>query len=166
MEFSKRSRKSTSSTCKNNTFNGPEGIVTYKNDVFFATKGDNIIWRYNTKSNLLDKIYELSTSENGILKGVDNLCIDKFGNIFVAEDGGNMQIVVLLAKQNYRPKLLLTVENQPNSEIAGPAFHYVDETTQKLFFSSQRGFDGKSKGITYEVTGNFHKLIENFESNM
>ena len=80
--------------------------------------------------------------------------------------GGNMQIIVLIAKINYKPKLLLTVNNQKYSEIAGPAFHYIDDKTQKLFFSSQRGLDGKSKGITYEITGNFNELIKSFENNM
>jgi hypothetical protein len=48
---------------------------------------------------------------------------------------------------------LLRVEGQPGSELAGPAF---DQSRTRLYFSSQRGFDGR--GITYEVEGPFYSL--------
>jgi hypothetical protein len=48
------------------------------------------------------------------------------------------------------------VEGQPFSEITGPAF---DPKGQRLYFSSQRGSDGR--GITYEVRGPFPSLRRN-----
>jgi hypothetical protein len=48
---------------------------------------------------------------------------------------------------------LLRVEGQPFSELTGPAF---DPTGTRLYFSSQRGLDGR--GITYEVRGPFDSM--------
>jgi tricorn protease-like protein len=45
---------------------------------------------------------------------------------------------------------ILRVLHQDRSELTGPAF---DPSGRRLYFSSQRGVDGR--GITYEVTGPF-----------
>ncbi|RYE91634.1 MAG: hypothetical protein EOO75_08445, partial [Myxococcales bacterium] len=39
------------------------------------------------------------------------------------------------------------------SEIAGVTF---DPSGTRLYFSSQRGLNGTSSGVTFEVTGPFH----------
>jgi len=70
------------------------------------------------------------------------------GNILVAEDGGNMELVMLGPGRT--ALALLRVEDQAGSELTGPAF---DPSGRRLYFSSQRGFDGD--GITYEVRGPF-----------
>ena len=59
-----------------------------------------------------------------------------------------MELVLLGSRQT--ALALLRVENQAGSELAGPAF---DPSGRRLYFSSQRGFDGR--GITYEVRGPF-----------
>ena len=83
------------------------------------------------------------------LGGVDNVTVARNGDVVVAEDGGNMELVLL--QPGGLPALaLLRIEGQPGSEITGPAF---DPSGKRLYFSSQRGSDGR--GITYEVRGPF-----------
>jgi secreted PhoX family phosphatase len=93
-------------------------------------------------------LYDVETSDNPILTGVDNVVITPTGDVLIAEDGGDMQIVVLTDEGSVAP--LLQVIGHDQSEITGPAF---DPSYQRLYFSSQRGSLGKSSGgITYEVS--------------
>jgi secreted PhoX family phosphatase len=85
-----------------------------------------------------------------MLKGVDNVMVTADGHILVAEDGGDMQIVILGPGGEIYP--LVQVVGQDSSEITGPAINHLGN---RLYFSSQRG-DGF--GITYEVSGNFLNL--------
>ena len=127
-------------------FKGPEGICFYEDReaIYFTTKIDNKVWSLSVKDDILVPIYE----ENHPLYGVDNITIDNEGNLYIAEDGGNMQIIKLSLHNNiWRPEVFLQIYNQPISEIAGLAF---TPDFKKMYFSSQRGFYGK--GITYEVS--------------
>ncbi|MGB1142664.1 MAG: alkaline phosphatase PhoX, partial [Halioglobus sp.] len=131
-------------------FDGGEGIAFGDGLVFFATKGDNRIWCYNTIENALDIIYDDDNFEEPVLRGVDNITIAPSGEIYVAEDGDDMQLVVLTKDGTLYP--LAQVVGQEESEITGPAVF-----GNRLYFSSQRGngnFVGTG-GITYEITGDF-----------
>jgi secreted PhoX family phosphatase len=135
-------------------FNGGEGIWYHESVVYFSTKGDNRIWAYETDSSTLTIIYDAATSSTPILTGVDNLTISPAGDILVAEDGGDMQIVAISSEGAIVP--IAQVTGQDLSEITGPA---LDPSLQRLYFSSQRGIDGPDilgrSGITYEVSGPF-----------
>ncbi|MFI7136510.1 alkaline phosphatase PhoX [Streptomyces massasporeus] len=134
------------------SFNGGEGCHYANDTVWFTTKGDNRVWQLN----LLDNTYELAYDDslvNGTapLTGVDNITGTSSGDLFVAEDGGNMEICVITPDDVVAS--FLRIDGQPASEITGPAFS-PDGT--RLYFSSQRGTSGSSSaGITYEVTGPF-----------
>ncbi len=131
-------------------FNGGEGIWYFESVIYFSTKGDNRVWAYHTDTSQLEIIYD----GNGNLSGVDNLTVSCCGDVLVAEDGGNMQIVAIAP--NGELKTLVQVEGQDDSEITGPAF---DPSGTRLYFSSQRGASGQSAdGITYEISGPFHRL--------
>jgi uncharacterized protein len=131
-------------------FNGGEGIGFAMDRIHFSTKGDNRVFRYDIPTGRLGCIYHAETSPDPILTGVDNLIAGFGGEVLVAEDGGDLQIVALFANGPIRP--LLQVIGQPRSEITGPAF---DPSGTRLYFSSQRGFD--IRGITYEVSGPFYE---------
>ncbi|MGW6548134.1 alkaline phosphatase PhoX [Streptomyces massasporeus] len=134
------------------SFNGGEGCHYANDTVWFTTKGDNRVWQLN----LLDNTYELAYDDslvNGTapLTGVDNITGASSGDLFVAEDGGTMEICVITPDDVVAS--FLRVDGQSASEITGPAFS-PDGT--RLYFSSQRGTSGSSSGgITYEVTGPF-----------
>ena len=133
-------------------FNGGEGIAFRDGVIYFTTKGDNRVWAYDTRASDLVMIYDDDRSSNPILQGVDNLIVTSAGDLLVAEDGGDMQIVAI-TEDRLLPVLQLA--GQPASEITGPA---LDPYRKRLYFSSQRGFSGSpfgSGGITYEVSGPF-----------
>lgn len=135
-------------------FNGGEG-VWYQNDrVFFATKGDNRIWMLNTTAQTLEVVYDFNTakSPNNILSGVDNITMTPFGEVLVAEDGGDMQVVVVYPDGVTVP--LLQIVGQDQSEIAGIAF---SPDGKRMYFTSDRGGPalqggyGLGLGMLYEL---------------
>ncbi|MBL4573468.1 MAG: DUF839 domain-containing protein, partial [Gammaproteobacteria bacterium] len=75
-------------------FKGGEGIAIYEGRVYFTTKHDNRVWVYHTSTQQLEVLYDVETSDNPILRGVDNVVITPTGDVLIAEDGGDMQIVV------------------------------------------------------------------------
>jgi secreted PhoX family phosphatase len=134
-------------------FAGGEGIWYHDGVIYFSTKGDNRIWAYQTRSSALSILYDAATSSTPILTGVDNLTMSPAGDVLVAEDGGDMEIVAISADRKIAP--ILQVTGQDGSEITGPAFA---PSLDRLYFSSQRGASGfitGVDGITYEVRGPF-----------
>ncbi len=128
-------------------FNGGEGIVYGAGCVFLTTKGDNRVWSLSLATQQLTVVYDVATSSNPILSGVDNIEVTPTGELLVAEDGGDMQIVALT--RDYKPVALVTIHGQERSEITGPAF---SPDGRRLYFSSQRGAEGTSAhGVTYEL---------------
>jgi len=133
------------------SFDGGEGIWYFNDVIYFSTKGDNRVWAYHIGRAQVEVIYD----GRGHLSGVDNLTVSCCGDVLVAEDGGDMEIVAIASDGSL--KTLVQVEGQEDSEITGPAF---DPSGTRLYFSSQRGpTDQSSDGITYEVTGPFHRLV-------
>lgn len=129
-------------------FKGGEGIVYHNKQLFFTTKIDNVVWSYHTQTYLISKVYDAADYQLPLLYGVDNIEVSQSGELLIAEDGGNMQIIAL--DHNYEPHVLVDVHGQDKSEITGPVF---SPDGKRLYFSSQRGKTGRSKdGITYEVT--------------
>ncbi|MBW1598637.1 DUF839 domain-containing protein [Streptomyces sp. JJ38] len=133
-------------------FDGGEGAYYADGACWFTTKGDNRVWRFNTA----DDTYELAYDNDLVdgpapLTGVDNITGSVSGDLFVAEDGGNMQINIITPGEVVAP--FLEIDGQSSSEITGPWFNPAGD---RLYFSSQRGTSGSSSGgITYEVTGPF-----------
>lgn len=130
------------------SFNGGEGIEWSNNHVYFTTKGDNRVWDYDTREQTMSVLYDIKTSDKPLLSGVDNLAITASGDVLVAEDNGNMQLVLLTTDGGVVP--VMQIIGQDRSEICGPAF---SPDFQRLYFSSQRGPSGRSDGgIVYEIS--------------
>lgn len=125
-------------------FNGGEGICSVDGTIYFTTKGDNRVWRYDPADTTLSVRYDAATIPGPVLTGVDNITANTAGDLFVAEDGGDMQIVVLSGTST---EPLVQVTGVSGSEITGPAFSPAGD---RLYFSSQR-----NPGRTYEITGPF-----------
>ena len=129
-------------------FDGGEGIAFHDGLIHFTTKGDNRVWRYDTRSQQIEVIYDAANSATPHLSGVDNVTITASGDVLVAEDGGDMQIVLLGPAGIVLP--IVQVTGQDLSEITGPAF---DPQFQRLYFSSQTGpLNLDTDGITYEIS--------------
>ncbi|MFD3438074.1 PhoX family protein [Streptomyces sp. NPDC058685] len=133
-------------------FNGGEGCYYADDKVWFTTKGDNRVWQLNLAAGTYELAYDDSLVSGGApLTGVDNVTGSSSGDLFVAEDGGSMEICVITPDDVVAP--FLRINGQSSSEITGPAF---SPDGRRLYFSSQRGTSGSSSGgITYEVTGPF-----------
>lgn len=140
-------------------FKGGEGIWYYAGFVYFSTKGDNRIWSLDLEKQTIKIIYDFETSQSPVLSGVDNITVDHKGVIYVCEDGGNMQIVMLDESGEAIP--LLQIEGQKKSEITGVAF---TDDGSRMYFNSQRGPSKNGHlGITYEITGPFERLKQYFK---
>jgi secreted PhoX family phosphatase len=130
-------------------FKGAEGAWFGGDTLHFVTKGDNRVWAYNAATRTIAVIYSRATSCNPVLSGVDNVTAAPSGDIYVAEDGGDMQLVILGRDGSVSP--FLQVAGQSGSECAGQAF---SPGGNRLYFSSQRG-GANGYGITYEIRGPF-----------
>ena len=103
-------------------FNGGEGAWYASGKLWFTTKGDNRVWELDVRSTpqTIRVIYDDSTSPNPILTGVDNIVGSASGDLLVAEDGGNLELV--LVEPGGATSAFLRVLNQAGSELTGPAF--------------------------------------------
>ena len=124
-------------------FDGGEGVDLSGNNVVFTTKGDNRVWSYNPTANTLTVVYDAAVNVNGVLSGVDNVETSDTGVVYVCEDGGDMQIVLLREDGSTFP--VVQIDGNPGSEICGAAF---DPSGTRLYFSDQR-----NPGRTIEVSG-------------
>ncbi|MEU8134832.1 alkaline phosphatase PhoX [Streptodolium elevatio] len=134
-------------------FDGGEGAHYRDGRLWFTTKGDNRVWVYDAAAGVLDIAYDdgLVPAGTAPLTGVDNITGRPNGDLFVAEDGGDMQICLITADATVAP--FLQVTGHDGSEITGPAF---SPDGRRLYFSSQRGTSNSPlAGVTFEVTGPF-----------
>ncbi|MBN1207136.1 MAG: DUF839 domain-containing protein [Myxococcaceae bacterium] len=140
-----------SNASQTTAFNGGEGCWYDRGVVYFTTKGDNRVWAYTVATSRLELIYDDNLYPSSPLTGVDNVTVSSYGDLYVAEDGGNMQICIITPDRVVAPFIELV--GHGSSEITGPAF---SPDGKRLYFSSQRGTTGSSSGgITFEVSGPF-----------
>ncbi len=126
-------------------FDGGEGIWYHDNFVFFSTKGDDTIWALDVVNNTLEILYRADPANptRDFLTGVDNITVTPFGEILVAEDGGDLQVVILNKDGSLKP--LLQIVGQDQSEVAGIAF---SPDYKRMYFTSDRGGPNPAGGYT------------------
>jgi Alkaline phosphatase PhoX len=124
-------------------FNGGEGADLSGNNVIFTTKGDNQVWSYDPTAETVAPIFNTTINNKGILTGVDNVETSDQGVIYVCEDGGDMQIVLVREDGSTFP--VLQIIGNWTSEICGAAFNPAGD---RLYLSDQR-----NPGRTIEVKG-------------
>ena len=96
-------------------------------------------------------LYNGSDYISPVLTGVDNITVSSDGSLYIAEDGGNMQVVVIANDGGIYP--LIELEGHDKSEIAGIAF---SPDGSRMYFSSQRGKSGDDlDGLIFEIHGPF-----------
>lgn len=133
-------------------FRNGEGCFYDSGSVYFTTKGDDRVWALEVSTHALECIYAPALYPSSPLRGADNVVVSRSGDLFVAEDGGDMELCILTPDRELSRFLRLT--GHEGSEIAGPAFN---PSGDRLYFSSQRGTGGSGLGVTFEVTGPFRR---------
>jgi secreted PhoX family phosphatase len=146
------------------TFDGGEGVWYDLGFVYFTTKGTDQVWVHDIARDRTWVLYDARALEAPPLAGVDNLTVASSGDLYVAEDDGNLEIDIITADtRDVAPVMRLQEAGHRGSEITGPAF---GPDGSRLYFSSQRGSalrgvgnplpePGSGFGVTYEVTGPF-----------
>ena len=152
-------------------FPGNEGIWYHDGTIVFTSKGDNRVHAIDLAAQRYTRLWDGTSADP--LSGVDNVTVAAgSGDVFVAEDGGNMEIVLITPEGDVTPFLRVAEPGHEDSEVTGPAFS-PDGT--RLYFSSQRGptpgtlteiagdrgvvSDSRNGGMTWEVTGPF-RVVE------
>jgi len=141
-------------------FNGGEGIWHHNDRVYFTTKRDHRVWQLSLSDGRLSIVWAGNPGDpaKDQLTAVDNITVEnRTGDLYVAEDGGNMELVVITPDGQVAP--FARVLGQDSSEMTGPCFNPAGD---RLYFSSQRGGDGS--GITYVVTGPFRGIEARVET--
>lgn len=154
-------------------FPGGEGIWCHDGTVWFTTKIDHSVHAIDLQAQRHTLVWRGDPDGLGIdqavLSGVDNVTVDAgSGDLYVAEDGANMEVVMITPDGVVAPFLRLAGPGHEESEITGPCF---DPSRSRLYFSSERGatprgareiipamtrdIPGAGAGVTYEVTGPF-----------
>jgi secreted PhoX family phosphatase len=131
-------------------FRGGEGCWYDAGLVYFATKGDKRIWTHDPARETIACIYAVDRAQGSPLRSVDNIVVSRSGDLYVAEDGGGMKLVLITPEATGTP--FLELHDHEGSEITGPAFTPAGD---RLIFSSQRGRAGSGRGTTFEIRGPF-----------
>lgn len=147
-------------------FDGGEGCVYDDGKVFLTTKGDDRVWMFDAATDVMTILYDASDFADPVLTGVDHIIVQPgTGNLVVAEDGGDLQ-AVMIRRSDFAVFPILQMTGVQHfellgapivSEVSGLAFNPAGD---RLYFNSQRGFGG----ITYEVTGPWLEALQEDET--
>lgn len=140
-------------------FAGGEGAWALGGTLYFTTKYDNRIWAFDPVAMTVTVLYDDDTSTTPVLTGVDNLTGLEFtdlaggpyegtGDLYCAEDGGDMQVVLI--EPGGRAGPIAQLPGVAGSELAGVAF---SPSRDRLYVSSQR-----NPGQTFEISGPFRTV--------
>jgi hypothetical protein len=130
-------------------FNGGEGTWFDSGIVYFTTKGDNKVHAYDTDTGRYELIYDEDIHPDSPLSGLDGITVSRSGDLYLCEDGGDLDICMITPDRVVSRFLKATGDAHDGSELTGVTF---DPSGTRLYFSSMRAYDS---GATYEVTGPF-----------
>jgi len=146
-------------------FDGGEGLWYSEDVVYYTTKGDKKVWAYDCRAQTIEVLYDGENTPGAALNAVDNVTVSPSGDVYVCEDGGNMEICLISPDRVVSPFVRLVGDEHQNSEMTGVVF---DPSGTRMYFSSQRSYpvaplpEGApseasvlAHGATYEVTGPF-----------
>jgi uncharacterized protein len=144
-------------------FDGGEGIWHDGGVLYFTTKGDRKVWAYDARTGMLEVIFDHTAAADSSLDAVDNITVSAAGEIFVCEDGGNMEIGLITPEREVSPFLRFTgpahpLEGEFKSEVCGVIF---DPSGTRLYCTSQRAYPLSASlpgpGAVYEISGPFRQ---------
>ena len=130
-------------------FAGGEGMWFDSGIVYFTTKKDNKVHAYHTSTGRYELIYDEATTPGSPLSGLDGITVSRSGDLYLCEDGGDLDICMITPDRVVSRFLKVTGPAHDDSELTGVVF---DPSGNRLYFSSMRGY---GQGATYEVSGPF-----------
>jgi secreted PhoX family phosphatase len=155
-------------------FPGNEGIWYHDGSIVFTSKVDNRVHAIDLREQRYTLIWngtpqadiDAGMPKREPLAGVDNITVEAgSGDLYVAEDGDDMELVLITPEGEVAPFAQVTGAGHEDSEVTGPVFNPAGD---RLYFSSQRGptprtiediggvpSDLPNGGVTWEVTGPF-----------
>lgn len=158
-------------------FQRGEGIWYFDGWIYFCTTTDHSVHGIDLRNMTYTLIWKGDPDglgvEGAVLSHVDNITVDEgSGDLVVAEDGGNMELVIITPDGEVAPLVRVVGEGHEESEVTGPVFNPARD---RLYFSSQRGpsprdleeimpgitpipalgVAGRHGGITFEISGPF-----------
>jgi secreted PhoX family phosphatase len=141
-------------------FAGGEGVVYDDGRVYLTTKLDHRVWVHDVEAQTMAILYDGAGSADGAsapgLSGVDNIIVSAAHDLYVAEDGGNMEVCVVTPDLVVAPVVRMTgpehgfdngTEVPTVSEVTGLA---LSPDGNRLYLNSERAYGA---GVLYEVTG-------------
>jgi secreted PhoX family phosphatase len=145
------------------TFDGGEGLWYHEGVLYFTTKGDRKVWAYDARARKIEVLYHHSLVPAAALNAVDNVTVAPNGDVYVCEDGGNMEICLITPKRVVAPfcRFALPDGSVPpeheGSEMVGVVF---DPSAKRMYFGSQRAYPHvpgtpAADGALFEVEGPF-----------
>jgi hypothetical protein len=147
------------------TFNGGEGLLVDSDHLYLTTKGDDRVWVLDIAAQTMTVLYDSRTLAEPVLSGVDNIAVSAAHDLYVAEDGGNLEVCTITPELHISAVVRLTGPQHgadsgtplpTMSEITGLAF---SPDGNRLYLNSQRGNGllpvGPGPGILYEIMGPF-----------
>ena len=144
-------------------FDGGEGAWYAFDTVYFTTKGDKRVWAYSPRSSSIEVLYDGKAAPGSSLDAVDNVTVTGGGDIYVCEDGGNMELGLITAERTVSPFLRFVGPAHEKSEVAGVAF---DPSGTRMYLASQGAYptgvprlnplpSDRGPGAVFEIRGPF-----------
>jgi secreted PhoX family phosphatase len=131
-------------------FNGGEGTWWDGGVAYFTTKGDDRVWAYDCEAQRLEILYEAEkVGPDAPLRGVDNICVSGSGDLYVCEDGDDLDLCLITPEREVARFLTFDKRRHVDTELVGVTF---DPSGTRLYIGSQRSF---GVGALYEVSGPF-----------
>lgn len=139
-------------------FRRGEGIWFDSGIVYLATTSDNTVWAYNTGTETIEKVYDGTALKDPPFTNVDNITLNRAGEIFCCEDPGTLGMGVITPEGEVARFMEVRGQGQfipgqvgedVQNELTGPIF---DATGTRMFVCAQRSF---GFGVIYEITGPF-----------
>ena len=158
-------------------FPGNEGCWYHSGWVYFTSKYDHSVHGIDIEAQKYVLLWKGDPDglgvEGAVLSHVDNVTVDAgSGDLFVAEDGGNMELCVITPDGVVAPFVRVAGVGHEISEMTGPVFN---PSRDRLYFSSQRGPSPKTpaevipgivaapedarSGVTFEISGPFRGVV-------
>lgn len=140
------------------SFTRNEGIWYHADHVYFCATSYSEVYDLDLRTQELTRLYGGADEPRGALTDADNVTVHApSGDLYVAEDSGNLELVLLAAGDAGRDMApFARIHGHGGSEVTGPVF---DPSGSRLYFASQRGSPttATGDGVIYEVTGPFRR---------